>query len=110
MVGLGVLVQTLALAGRCDVPSPSGMLGIPKVLLAFEGFWFVLVSIDRWDLHPLCKILFLFVFAFLGSLLAFAFLSSLLFRFLLFLSERLDSHFQSKDLSSSGDGAFHVLA
>jgi len=76
LVGLWVLVQTLAFACGCDVSGPSGMFGTPKILLAFDGLGLVLVGIGRWDFHPLGEILFL-PFAFLGSLLAFAFLFAL---------------------------------
>jgi len=83
LIGLGVLVQALSLACGHDVSGPLGMLGTPKILLAIDGFGLILVSIGRWDFHPLSTFFFLLLFAFLGPIFAIAFLTSLLFRPLL---------------------------
>jgi len=95
LVGLGVL-ESLALACGCDVSSPFFMLGAPKVLLAVDGLWFVLVSICWRDLHPFWAILLLFL-ALFSPVFVLAFLLLLLW-FLLLLVQLLDLGFQSENL------------
>jgi len=109
LIVLGVLVQTLALACGCDVSCPFVMLGTPKVLLALDGFGLVLVSIGRWDFHPLGTFHFLFLFAFLSPILVFT-LFVHLFGLYLLLLHLLNLGFQCKDLFLLGRTAFHVFA
>jgi len=99
-VGLWVQVQALALACRHDVSGLSAMLNT-KNTPCLDGFGFVHVGVGRVDFHPLRKILFLFAFAFLGSLPTFAFLVGLL-GLLLLLPQLLDLPFQSKNLFFPG--------
>jgi len=61
-------VDFMCLAG------PLGMLGTPKVLLAFDSLGLVLVGIGRWDFHPFCTFL-LFFLPFLVLSLPLPFLS-----------------------------------
>ncbi len=95
LVSLGVF-ESLALAGRCEMSCPFGVLGTPVIGLALDSFGLVFVSVCRWDLHPFWAILLLFL-ALFGPVFVFPFLL-LLLRLLLLLTQLLDLRFQSENL------------